>query len=301
VTSSEKARERWRSVAQIAALLFVMSTGCSLSGFRDRIDTVIGSDDPKAVSYLSTHHNDKGLHYLAKGKVGKAETHFLKALNSDPRSASAHNNIGNMMLSRHELYKAAWEFQRASELAPNEIEPLVNLGLVHEEGDRLDDATDYYRRALELAPNNAVAVGNLARVLVKQDADVEEIHGVLKHLVFVDSRPDWLEWAEELIATRYSLQPSPRGRSQSPTASEPVRQSSQPQTLVMPETIHWIPEAITPSKDNPTPFTLPNTREYEDSLPNPIRTIAPPVNPFRTEGSPSFELTPLLNNGGGRP
>ena len=256
------------------------------------MDTVIGSDDPKAISYVSTHHNEKGLHYLSKGKVGKAETHFHKALNSDPRSAAAHNNIGNMMLSRHELYQAAWEFQRAAELAPRAIEPLVNLGLVHEEGDQLEEAADYYRCALELDPNNAIAVGNLTRVLVKLDADTAEIHSLLKHLIFVDSRPDWIEWAEELVATRYSLSVGTRGQPQEPQTN--VRspfQPPQPQSLVMPESMQWAPEAISPSGGNPGPSYRPSENAPVDDLPGPIRTVPPSLNPLReTDGAQNFEL-----------
>jgi Tetratricopeptide repeat len=263
-------------------VLLFMQTGCSLSGFRDGIDTIIGPDDPKAISHVSSHHNGKGLHYLSKGKLGKAETHFHKALNSDPRSAAAHNNIGNMMLSRHELYQAAWEFQRASELSPGSIEPLVNLGLVHEEGDRLDEAADYYRRSLELEPNNAFAIGNLTRVLVKLDADSAEIHGLLKHLIFVDSRADWLEWAEELIATRYRIDGRPRGLLQNQPMDD-HRQPPQPHALLMPDTNQWLPEPISPSGVNLAPGYLPNGNESLDTLPVPIQSnpTPPALNPLR--------------------
>ncbi len=263
-------------------LLFVAQPRCSLSGFRDRIDSIIGSDDQEAISYVSSHHNGKGLHYLSKGKLGKAETHFHKALNSDPRSAAAHNNIGNMKLSRHELYQAAWEFQRASELAPGSIEPLVNLGLVHEEGDRLEEAADYYRQALDLDPNNAIAVGNLTRVLVKQDADSAEIHGLLKHLIFVDSRADWLEWAEELIATRYRVDGRPRGQLQN-QSMDVHRQPPLPQGLVMPDTNQWVPESISPSEVNLGPGYGPNGDEPLDALPAPMQPIppSPALNPLR--------------------
>ena len=179
------------------------------------------------------------------------------------------------MLSRHELYQAAWEFQRASELAPGSIEPLVNLGLVHEEGDRLEEAADYYRQALELEPNNAIAVGNLTRVLVKQDADSAEIHGLLKHLIFVDSRADWLEWAEELIATRYRIDGRPRGLLQ----NQPMdghRQPPQPQALVMPDTNQWVPESISPSGVNLAPGYWPNGNESLDTLPAPTQQNLPP-------------------------
>ena len=276
-----KGRKRERSMICFVVLL-IMQTGCSLSGFRDGIDTIIGPDDPKAISYVSSHHNGKGLHYLSKGKLGKAETHFHKALNSDPRSAAAHNNIGNMMLSRHELYQAAWEFQRASELAPGSIEPLVNLGLVHEEGDRLEEAADYYRQSLDLEPNNAIAVGNLTRVLVKQDADSAEIHGLLRHLIFVDSRADWLEWAEELIATRYRIDGRPRGQLQN-QSMDAHRQPPQPQALVMPDTNQWVPESISPSGVNFGPGYWPNGNEPLDTLPSPMQSNSPPpaLNPLR--------------------
>ncbi len=277
-------RKRKQSTIGIVVLLFVLPAGCSLSGFRDGMDTVIGPDDPNAISHVSSNHNGKGLHYLSKGKFGKAETHFHKALNSDPRSAAAHNNIGNMMLSRHELYQAAWEFQRASELAPGAIEPIINLGLVHEEGERLDEAVNYYRRAIEMEPNNAIAVGNLARVLVKLDADSLEIHGLLKHLIFVDSRCEWLEWAEELIATRYSLTGRPRGQFQAQSTDG----SYQPQTphgesLIMPEAIPWSPELNSPPGVNPGSNYWPSSNEPIDNLPAPLQPnpLPPSINALR--------------------
>ncbi len=287
VTNPGNSKERGQRVICFVASLFIWPAGCSLSGFRDRVDTVVGLDDPKAISHVSTHHNGKGLHYLSKGKIGKAETHFLKAVNSDPRSAAAHNNIGNMMLSRHELYQAAWEFQRASELAPSAIEPLINLGLVHEEGDQLDEAAEYYRQAINLQPNNAIAVGNLVRILVKQDADSVEIHGFLKQLVFIDTRPDWLEWAQELVATRYSLEGNPRSLSQNPLVDSSFQPPPlQQQALVMPESIQWLPESITPTDPNTAPSYWQNGSEPLDNLPAPLRINpqSPQLNPPHPPG-----------------
>ncbi len=154
---------------------------------------------------LAQEQNEKGLKYLAKGRVDKAEVHFQKALQLNPNSASAHNNLGNLLLGRHELYLAAWEFERAAALAPTDVIPLVNLGLVYDEAGRLDDAVRYYQEALELDPNNAIAFGNLLRIYVKQEGDPEEIHTMLRQLIFIDSRPDWVAWAEDLLATRYAL------------------------------------------------------------------------------------------------
>jgi len=125
----------------------------------------------KEPSVAALHHNNKGLKYLGTDKLGKAETHFLKARDNDPGFAAAHNNVGSMLLGRRDLYAAAWEFQRAVELAPTSIEPLVNLGLVFEEADRFEEASEQYRQALQIEPKNAIALGNLARVQIKQDGE----------------------------------------------------------------------------------------------------------------------------------
>jgi hypothetical protein len=188
-------------VRPVALVVLVVSSGCANSLF-DRFGDVVDGEGP-SFQRISKRHNDKGLTYFEKGKLAKAETHFVKAINSNPRSAAAHNNLGNMHLSRHELYQAAWEFQRASELAPNQPEPLINLGLVLEEAGRWDEASDYYRQALELDPNHPLAAGNLARSLIKSEADPAEIATLLRHVIFIDSRPEWVVWAEEQLATKY--------------------------------------------------------------------------------------------------
>jgi Tfp pilus assembly protein PilF len=188
----------------ILGAVLSLNCGCRLVDWADSVDTLrVGLQDEHA-SRTSQRQNDKGLQYFEKGKVGKAETHFQKAIEHNPRSAAAHNNLGNMMMARRDYYQAAWEFQRASELDPSRIEPLINLGLIMEESERLEDAAQYYLLALDIEPNNPIAVGNFARLRVKQEyADPFEVHAMLKHLVFIDNRPEWVEWAEELLATRY--------------------------------------------------------------------------------------------------
>jgi Flp pilus assembly protein TadD len=146
---------------------------------------------------------DQGLKQFESGKLGKAETSFRKALDTAPGLAAGHNNLGNLYLARHELYQAAWEFERASILAPDQPDPLTNLGLVYEQAGQLDIAADYYTQALELNPNHAIALGNYVRVLIKMDGDPLEINQQLQRLKFIDSRPDWLDWADELLSTKY--------------------------------------------------------------------------------------------------
>jgi len=189
----------WAKIPYCLCLL--LAPGCQLvewDAFSD-VSTV----DARQTSPKALYHNNRGLKYLAHGKIGKAETHFLKAVEYDPGFAAAHNNLGNMYLSRRDLYQAAWEFQRASQIAPNSVEPLLNLGMLHDEADRLEEAADFYLQALEIDPRNTIAIGNLARVRIKQEYDPTEIQGLLRELVFLETRPDWLDWAQELLATRY--------------------------------------------------------------------------------------------------
>ena len=190
-----------KCISYLALLALVTSPGCRLLEWDS--DSIHSSIASREISPKAIYHNSKGLKYLSHGNTGKAETHFLKAIDYDPAFAAAHNNLGNMLLSRRDLYQAAWEFQRASELEPNSIEPLVNLGLIHDEADRLDEAAEFYQQALKVNSRSPIALGNLVRVRVKQDHDPTEIQSMLQELVFLDTRRDWVEWAQELLATRF--------------------------------------------------------------------------------------------------
>ena len=159
----------------------------------------------KKTQLKAAKENSKGVHYLVEAKPEKAAIHFRKSAELDPALAAPHCNLGTILMGNHDLYRAAWEFERASELAPTDPIPLINLGLVQDEGGLLEEAADYYAQALELDPNNAFALGNLVRIRVKQEDDPLLIHQMLQHLIFIDSRPDWITWAEDLINTRYRI------------------------------------------------------------------------------------------------
>jgi tetratricopeptide (TPR) repeat protein len=234
----------------------------------------------REVSPLAVRHNNKALKYHEHGKLAKAETHFLKAIDYDPAFAAAHNNLGNLQFARRDLYQAAWEFERAAELAPTSIEPLINLGLIHDEADRLDDAADYYERALEIAPQNPVALGNLARVRVKQDYDPTEIHSMLREVVFLDTRPEWVEWAQELLATRYrpdygvGLQ-SESGRSSTGPALDNNRNMG---TGMAPQSIPLIIEQVPATPEQFSPQSLPTPQKPAPIITPTLMDIPSPQN-----------------------
>jgi hypothetical protein len=281
----------------------------------------LDSRSENSASAPSRLHNNKGIRYLNKGKLAKAETHFRRASDSDPTSAAAHNNLGTMHLGRRDLYSAAWEFQRAIDLAPRSIEPLINLGLVFDEAERFDEAAEKYLQVLAIDPNHPIALGNLARVRVKQDADPLEIHSLLKQVVFNDTRAEWVEWAQVLLTTKYRMEgvtafeaPMPSNAEELPTPPStlpptipPVEQKSD---LPLPP----IPVTTIPSSANPmmmTPLIPSQQQSYEGeshsfsdvsarpfvgpSQPTATRTgtvqIAPNspffVNPFTQDANPN--------------
>jgi hypothetical protein len=79
------------------------------------------------------------------------------------------------------------------------------LGLVYETAGQLEKAAETYGKALEIAPDDRNALACSARVAVKQDEAPDRIHWLLEQVVMHDDRAEWLNWAKELLATRYRL------------------------------------------------------------------------------------------------
>ncbi len=261
----------FHKIAAYPVLLCLLSiAGCRLLDWD--ADSIHSSIDSRETAPKAIYHNSKGLKYLSQGKTGKAETHFLKAIDYDPAFAAAHNNLGNMLLSRRELYQAAWEFQRASQLEPNRIEPLVNLGLIHDEADRLEDAAEFYQQALQINPRSPIALGNLVRVRLKQDHDPAEIHSMLRDLVLFDSRREWVDWAQELLATRFRPDYG-TGPANSSTPSNQSFINQEPQGLLFHNTYPSPNQFELVQPANPLTSSAPT----KESLPSPVYSAPSPA------------------------
>jgi len=83
---------------------------------------------------------------------------------------------------------------------PERAEPFNNLGLTFEAAGRLADAIEMYYSATELEPSNPEFLGNLMRARVMRGDRDETMRLGLKELLFVDTRPDWIGWAEDQLA-----------------------------------------------------------------------------------------------------
>lgn len=144
--------------------------------------------------------NDAAYKLIREGKYEAAEDILKNALAADVMYGPARNNLGLVYFHQHKLYPAAWEFENAIKLMPHQPEVRNNLGLVLEEAGKLREATEAYQRAREMEPDNPVFIGNLARARIKRNLRDEETRGLLKELVYKDSRLDWVTWAKtELI------------------------------------------------------------------------------------------------------
>ena len=187
-------------------------SGCRLMRQEDaaRYETV--AVDPTRDTQAATLHHEQALKIIERASKPKceccpgflcdlhrAEKLLHKALLADVRYGPAHNTLGMLYFYQHKLYLAAWEFEYAARLMPDYGEPLNNLGLVYEAADRLGRAIEHYELALEIAPQNPVYLGNLAKAHLRQGNDLEEVRGVLKEMIFYDTRPEWVAWARDTL------------------------------------------------------------------------------------------------------
>lgn len=245
----------------------VMLVGCQLWNSRRPTYQTIRPDphrNPKAAS----RQNDKALHWLAKGRADKAEWHFQQALIEDVSFGPAHNNLGQLYYERGEYYLAAWEFEYAQKLMPLAPEPINNLGLVYEAADRLSDAITLYEQAQEIIPDHPEFKSNLARAKLKRGDPDDEIVELLEQVVWLDPRPDWRDWAEELLQTRYK------------DLHEPTR-----------HIVSRLP-AIDEISTDPSPSQDQPTRVFEFTIPPP----APPVDTPPADEEPGI-VRPRLSPG----
>ena len=182
------------------ALLLLIVCGCAelKTSSRDYQTIVV---DPSKNTSRAMDLNCKGANLLEHGKVRKAERAFREALIADVDYGPAHNNLGRMYFSVGDYYLAAWEFDNAIRLMPGQAEPLNNLGLVYASIDKQIDAVYFLAQARDLAPDNPEYVGNLARARYVSGDRTTELREMLEEVVFLDTRQDWISWAQELLAT----------------------------------------------------------------------------------------------------
>ncbi|MEM7475741.1 MAG: tetratricopeptide repeat protein [Planctomycetota bacterium] len=148
----------------------------------------------------------QAMHAYRKGEIPRASRLLEKVLHANPRHASAHNNLGLIHYDARQLVPAAEHFERASQLRPQDPTPLNNLGMTLEAGGRIEEAIGYYTQAHSMLPKHSLYLGNLLRARVRLGENTPELIEDLKYLAFIEVRPAWVTWVDEVLALR--LNPS---------------------------------------------------------------------------------------------
>jgi Tfp pilus assembly protein PilF len=187
------------------SLLFMIGfmaagSGCSNWSLGNRKYQTIVADPRRdeAGARAKTEQAAKAFH---RNHIRKAEELLQEALVLDVEYGPAHNDLGLLYFFEGRYYLAAWEFEYAKQFLPARGEPFNNLGQVMEAVDRLDVAVENYQQACELDSTNAEFIGNLARALIKRDDHDAYAKEVLAELLMHETRPDWIGWARERLAT----------------------------------------------------------------------------------------------------
>lgn len=192
--------EQSRLAPLIAAVILIAVPGCALIHSKEKRDYRTVPASPNRDTERAKAENERAIGFCEKGKCDKAEKALQEALIADVTYGPAHNNLGKLYFSQGQYYLAAWEFEYAIKLMPERFEPLCNLGLVYETVGKLDEAVDFYSRAHGLQPKDPEVLGNLARARVRMGEPVAVVQPLLAELVFMDTRPAWVNWAKEQLA-----------------------------------------------------------------------------------------------------
>jgi tetratricopeptide (TPR) repeat protein len=101
-----------------------------------------------------------------QGRLGEAETCFLKVLDASPDNAIALNNLGNLCLQQGRTDDAIHCYQRLISVNPSSAEAYNNIGVAYRAAGALEDAITYCKMAVSLNPEYADAYCNLGSLLV---------------------------------------------------------------------------------------------------------------------------------------
>jgi eukaryotic-like serine/threonine-protein kinase len=99
------------------------------------------------------------------GGTDEAITHYKRALELDPKDATAHSNYGNALMDKGLLDEAIHQYDTAIELDAEHAPAHYNRGLALKDKSRLDEAIQEWREAVKFDPEHAPAHFNLGLAL----------------------------------------------------------------------------------------------------------------------------------------
>jgi serine/threonine-protein kinase len=117
--------------------------------------------DPK---YATAHFLLGGVLH-GKGQLDGAIASWRRAIELDPKHARAHSNLGVALLAKRQVDEATASFRKAIELDPKLAVAHLNLGNALSDKGQKDEAIVSWRKAIELDPKDAKPHHNLGNAL----------------------------------------------------------------------------------------------------------------------------------------
>ncbi len=151
--------------------------------------------------------NGLGLVRAHQGRYDEAERYFAKALEIDPKLASAENNMGLVLLDQGKLSPALPHFFAALRLKPNSASVYNNLGKVLNRQGKQADSAFFFKEAVRLNPYSPEMHNNLGMTLLEMgqaDAAVVEFQAALQIKPTYRRARENLEKALAFRETRFS-------------------------------------------------------------------------------------------------
>ena len=171
--------------------------GCAIPWFdgKDVVQVELVSNRPLALSLVAA-----GICAYESNDLCAARDHFEQATKADPSYGPAWNNLGLCDYEAGILYRAALAFHEAANVMPDNAEPHNHLAMCFEAGGKFDEAIAYYETAHQLNIANPLYLGNLVRARMRRGDVDPSIRVQLQELLFIENRPEWVEWVHDQLA-----------------------------------------------------------------------------------------------------
>jgi serine/threonine protein kinase/tetratricopeptide (TPR) repeat protein len=130
------------------------------------------------------------------GELNKAARTYKEEIENYPRHSSAYNNLGNMYAAQGQYEKAAEILRQAIQMSPDTVADPANLGNVLLALQRFEEAGRVMHEAqARKLEDNLLRMGLYALAFLSGDS-----HGMIEHLAWLNSRPEYENYGLSLAA-----------------------------------------------------------------------------------------------------
>ena len=146
------ATHKWVNEEKVTAYILILVAAEGLVG------------NEKAEAYYNA-----GVAAYSFGKIAKAEEHYLKAIDVNPRLAKAHYNYAILLYKINKIDEAEKQYKLTIEIDSEYAGAHVNYGILLQNCGRIENAEKHYELAIEIDTKLAEAHGNYGLLLIEKD------------------------------------------------------------------------------------------------------------------------------------